>query len=114
MGGDRRKGAKLASTGASNTQNDLAQALPQRLLDSVGVWNSVDGDNGLGNGHPADLSVVVTHAGEDGGQYLPGLVWSHEPAQQRGKGGVYLGESSLGPDPNTLEAGRYEGPEYLG
>ena len=113
-GGDRLKGAKLASTGASNARNDPAQALPQRLLDTVGVWNSVDGDNGLGHGHPADLGVVVTQAGEDGGQYLPGLVWSHEPAQQRGKGGVHLGESSLSPDPNTLEAGRYEGPEYLG
>ena len=77
MGGDRLKGVKLVSTGVSNTQNDPAQALPQRLLDSVGVWNSVDRDNGLGPGHPTDLGVVVTQAGEDGAQYLPGLVGSH-------------------------------------
>ena len=105
---------KLASTGVSNARNDPAQALPQRLLDSVGVWNSVDGDNGLCHGHPADLGVVITQAGKDGAQYLPSLVQSHEPAQQRGKGGVHLGESSLGPGPNTLEAGWYEGLEYLG
>ena len=114
MGSDRLKGAKLTSTGASDARKDPAQALPQRLLDPVGVWNSVDGDNGLGHGHPTDLGVVVTQASEDGGHYLPGLVRSHEPAQQRGKVGVHFGESSLGPDSNTLEAGRYEGPEYLG
>ena len=114
MRGNRLKGTKLASAGVSDARNDLAQALPQRLLDPVGVWNGVDRDNGLGHGHPADLGVVVTQAGEDRGHYLPGLVRSHEPAQQRGKGGVHFGESSLGPDPNTLEAGRYEGPEYLG
>ena len=56
MGGGRLKGAKLASTSASDARNDPAQALPQRLLDPVGVWNGVDGDNGLGHGHPADLS----------------------------------------------------------
>ena len=104
---------KLASAGASDARNDAAQALPQRLLDLVGVWNGVDWDNGLGHGHPADLGVVITQAGEDRGHYLPGLVWSPEPAQQRGKGGIHFGESSLGPDPNTLEAGQYEGPEYL-
>ena len=75
-GGDRLKGMKLASTGASNARNDAAQALPQRLLDPVGVWNGVDWDNGLGHGHPADLGVVITQAGEDRGHYLPGLVWS--------------------------------------
>ena len=112
--GSKLKGAKLASTSVSNARNDLAQALPQRLLDSVGVWNSVHWDNGLGHGHPADLGVVITQAGEDGAQYLSGLVWSHEPSQQKGKGGMHLGESSLGPGPNTLEAGWYEGPEYLG
>ena len=97
---------------ASNARNDPAQALPQRLLDPVGVWNSVDGDNCLGHGHPADLGVVIGE-GEDRGHYLPGLVRSHKPAQQRGKGGVHFGESSLSLDPNTLEAGQYEGPEYL-
>ena len=91
-----------------------AQALPQRLLDPVGVWNGVDGDYSLGHGHSADLGVVITQAGEDRGHYGPSLVRSHEPTQQRGKSGVHFLESSLGPDPNTLEAGRYEGPEYLG
>ena len=114
MGGDRLKGTKLASAGASDARNDPAQALPQRLLDPVGVWNGVDGDNGLGHGHPADLGVVITQAGEDRGHYLPSLVRSHELAQQRGKGGVHFRESSLSPDSNTLEAGQYEGPEYLG
>ena len=104
---------KLTPTGVSDARNDPAQALPQRLLDPVGVWNGVDWDNGLGHGHPADLGVVITQAGEDRGHYLPSLVRSHEPAQQRGKSGVHLGESGLSPDPNTLEAGRYEGPEYL-
>ena len=72
---------KLTSTGASDARNDPAQALPQRLLDPVGVWNGVDWDNGLGHGHPADLSVVITQAGENRGHYLPGLVQSHESAQ---------------------------------
>ena len=93
---------KLASTGTSDARDDPAQALPQRLLDPVGVWNGVDRDNGLGHGHPADLSVVITQAGEDRGHYLPGLVRSHEPAQQRGKGSVHFGESSLGPDPEHV------------
>ena len=73
----RLKGMKLTSTGVSDARNDLAQALPQGLLDQVGVWNDVDWDNGLGHGHPADLSVVITQAGH----YLPGLVQSHESAQ---------------------------------
>ena len=72
---------KLTFTGVSDGRNDPAQALPQRLLDPVGVWNGVDWDNGLGHGHPADLSVVITQTGEDGGHYLPGLVRSHKPAQ---------------------------------
>ena len=80
-GGNRLKGTKLASAGASDTRNDPAQALPQRLLDPVGVWNGLDGDNSLGHGHPTDLGVVITQAGEDRGHYLPGLVQSHEPAQ---------------------------------
>ena len=50
---------KLTFTGASDSRNDPAQALPQRLLDPVGVWNGVDWDNGLGHGHPTDLSVVI-------------------------------------------------------
>ena len=97
----------------SDARNDPAQALPQRLLEPVGVWNGVDWDNGLGHGHPTDLGVVITQAGENRGHYLPGLVRSHEPAQQGGKSGIHFGESGLGPDPNTLEAGWYEGPEYL-
>ena len=72
---------KLTFTGASDARNDPAQALPQRLLDPVGVWNGVDWDNGLGHGHPADLGVVITQADEDRGHYLHGLVRSHEPAQ---------------------------------
>ena len=40
--GGRLKGTKLTSTGASNARNNPAQALPQRLLDPVGVWNGVD------------------------------------------------------------------------
>ena len=92
----------------------IRHRLSQRLLDPVGVWNSVDGDNGLGQSHPADLGVAVTQAGEDRGHYLPGLVQSHEPAQQRGKDGIHFGERSLCPDPNMFEAGWYEGPEYLG
>ena len=72
---------KLTSTGVSDARNDPAQALPQRLLDPVGVWNGVDWDNGLGHGHPADLGVVITQAGEDRGHYLLGLVRSYEPAQ---------------------------------
>ena len=72
---------KLTFTGASDARNDPAQALPQRLLDPVGVWNGVDWDNGLGHGHSADLGVVITQAGEDRSHYLPGLVRSHEPAQ---------------------------------
>ena len=48
----------------SDARNDPAQALPQGLLDPVGVWNGVDWDNGLGHGHPADLGVVITQAGE--------------------------------------------------
>ena len=72
---------KLTSTGASDARNDLTQALPQRLLDPVGVWNDVDWDNGLGHGHPTDLSIVITQAGKNRDHYLPGLVRSHEPAQ---------------------------------
>ena len=113
MGGNRLKGAKLAPTGPSNSLNNPAQALPRRLLNLVGVWNDVDGDYGLGHGHSTDLGVVITQAGEDRGHYLPSLVRSHEPTQQRGKSGVHFGESSFGPEPNTLEAGWYEGPEYL-
>ena len=79
--GSRLKGTKLTSTGANNARNDLGQALPQRLLDPVGVRNSVDWDNGLGHGHPTDLGIVITQAGENRGHYLPGLVRSHEPAQ---------------------------------
>ena len=79
--GGRLKGTKLTLTGAGDARNDLAQALPQRLLDPVGVWNGVDWDNGLGHGHPADLDVVITLAGENRGHYLPSLVRSHEPAQ---------------------------------
>ena len=100
---NRLKGMKLTSPGASYARNDPAQAFPQRLLDLVGVWDSVDWNNSLGHGHPTDLGVVVTQTGEDGAQYLPGLVRSHEPAQQGGKGGVHLGESGLGP-----------GMEYIG
>ena len=111
--GNRLKGMKLTSAGVSDARNDPAQAFSQRLLDPVSVRDSVDWNNGLGHGHPADLSVVVTQAGEDGAQYLPGLVWSQEPAQQRRKGGVHLRESGLGPGTNTLEAGQYKGPEYL-
>ena len=48
------KGMKLTFTGVSDARNDPAQALPQRLLDPVGVWNN------LGHGHPADLGVVIT------------------------------------------------------
>ena len=72
---------KLTFTGASDARNDSAQAVPQRLLNPVGVWNGVDWDNGLGHGHPTDLEVVITQAGEDRGHYLPGLVQSHEPTQ---------------------------------
>ena len=72
---------KLTSTGARNARNDPAQALPQRLLDPVGVRDGVDWNNGLGHGHPADLSVVITQAGKNRGHYLPGLVWSYESAQ---------------------------------
>ena len=79
--GSRLKGKKLTSTGASDAGNDPAQALPQRLLDPVGVWNGVDWDNGLGHGHPTDLGVVITQAGENRGHYLPGLVQSHKSAQ---------------------------------
>ena len=82
MGGGRLKGTKLTSTGVSDARNDPAQALPQRLLDPVGVWNGVDWDNDLGHGHPADLSVVITQAGENRGHYLPSLVRSHESAQK--------------------------------
>ena len=81
MRGGRLKGMKLTFTGASDARNDPAQALPQGLLDPVGVWNGVDWDNGLGHGHPTDLGVVITQAGEDRGHYLSGLVWTHEPAQ---------------------------------
>ena len=81
MRGGRLKGKKLISTGASDARNDPTQALPQRLLDPVGVWNGVDGDNSLGHGHPADLGVVITQAGKNRGHYLPSLVQSHKPAQ---------------------------------
>ena len=66
MRDDRLKGMKLTSAGASNARNNPAQAFAQRLLDPVGVRDSVHWNNGLGHGHPADLSVVVTQAGEDG------------------------------------------------
>ena len=72
---------KLTPTGVSDAWNDPAQALPQRLLDPVGIWNGVDWDNGLGHGNPADLGVVITQAGENRGHYLPDLVRSHESAQ---------------------------------
>ena len=81
MRGGRLKGTKLTSAGASDARNDPAQAFPRRLLDPIGVWNGVNWDNGLGHGHPADLGVVITQAGEDGGHYLPGLVRSYEPTQ---------------------------------
>ena len=58
MAADRLKGTKLTPTGVSDARNDPAEALPQRLLDPVGVWNGVDWDNGLGHGHPADLGVL--------------------------------------------------------
>ena len=87
--------------------------LYQRLLDRVGIRDSVHWNNGLGHGHPTHLSVVVGQAGENGAQYLPGLVRSHEPAQQGGKGGMHFGEGGLSLDTNTLEAGQYKGPEYL-
>ena len=74
MRGSRLKGTNLTSTGVSDARNDPAQALPQRLLDPVGVWNGLDWDNGLGHGHPTDLGVVITQAGENRGHYLPGLV----------------------------------------
>ena len=81
MRGDSLKGMKLTSTGASDARNDPAQAFPQRLLDPVGVRDSVDWNNGLGHGHSADLSVVITQAGKNRGHYLPSLVRSYEPAQ---------------------------------
>ena len=67
ISGSRHSGAKLIPTSVSNTRNDPAHTLPERLLDPVGVWNGVDWDYGLGHGHSADLSVVITEAGENRG-----------------------------------------------
>ena len=54
----------------------------------VGVWNGVNWDHGLGHGHPTDLGIVIAHTGEDGRQYLPGLIGSDRLAEQGGKGGM--------------------------
>ena len=64
--GSRFKVTQFTSAGVNYTRDDPAYTLPERLLDPVGVGNGVDWDYGLGHGHPADLSIVVAHTGEDG------------------------------------------------
>ena len=61
-GVDRLKGMKLTSTRVSDARNDAAQALPQRLLDPIGVWNGVDWDNSLGHG-PSHRSRCCNYTG---------------------------------------------------
>ena len=88
MRGSGFKEMQPTSAGTGDTGDDLAYALPQRLLYPVGVWNGVNRDHGLGHGHPADLGIVIAHTCEDGRQYLPRLIGSDELAEQGGKGGM--------------------------
>ena len=75
-GGCGHSGASSSHTSSGNTGDDPTHALPEGLLDPVGVWDSVDWDHSLGHGHSTDLGVVVAEASEDGGQDMSGLVWS--------------------------------------
>ena len=88
MRGSGFKGTQPTPAGTGDTGDDLAYALPERLLYPVGVWNGVNRDHGLGHGHPADLGIVIAHTGEGSRQYLPGLIRSNELAEQGGKGGM--------------------------
>ena len=88
MRGSGFEGTQLTSTGTGDTGDDPAYTLPERLLHLVGVRNGVNRDHGLGHDHPADLGIVIAHTGEDGRQYLLGLIGSDELAQQGGKGGM--------------------------
>ena len=113
MRGSGLEGMQLTSTVTGDTGDDPAYTLPERLVDLVGVWNGVNWDHSLGHDHPADLGIVIAHTGEDGRQYLPGLIGSDELAQQGRKGGMKFVERGLGLSTDAVEAIWQESPEYF-